>query len=83
MASRDAAIIVLRTEKRRAELLGLDAPAKVAQPGADRASIEQRHDAAISLESKLARLVATLNTAAIPHQFDAGGSASRPVQAEE
>ena len=47
---RDAAIIVLKTEKRRAELLGLDAPANVAHTGVDRVLIEglERAETAIN-----------------------------------
>ena len=80
--SRDAAEIVLKTDRRRAELLGLDALAKLSHPGADRGPIERQHDIRISLENKNNRLAASLHTTTVVQELDAQGTGRHPVPME-
>ncbi len=68
----ESAAIVLKCEERRGNLLGLDArPKLVHEHGASVAHREQ--DIRISLETKLARLAATLKPTALPQQSDPEG----------
>ena len=70
--SRDAAEIVLKADKRRADLPGLDGPAKVTHTGAGRGPIEHQHDVAASLANKLARLAAAQSGEAVLEQSQQG-----------
>ena len=68
----ESAAIVLKCEERRGKLLGLEArPKLVHEHGASVAQREQ--DIRISLETKLARLAATLQPTALPQQSDPEG----------
>ena len=68
----ESAAIVFKAEERRSKLLGLDARPKV--PHEHGESVERRHDVAF-LESKVARLAASLTAAPIPLQPEASGNA--------